>query len=222
MKNQYVSVSTDPVKGENQCESVLNYAKEVMSAGADFLHCDVMDGKFVPQKTIDERVVEFVNSNCLIPLDVHLMTANPQRTILKYKKAGANILTVHYEAFKCKLKLKVALKKIRKLKMLSGLSIKPQTEVSEIENLLPLCDLVLVMSVEPGKSGQKFLENAIKKIEQLNLIRKQKNLNFKIEVDGGINAEIAKKIASKGADIIVSGSYIFNAENKKEAINSLK
>lgn len=222
MKKQYVAVSTDPVKSENQCESVLGYAREVLNAGADFLHCDVMDGKFVPQKTIDERVVEFVNSNCLIPLDVHLMTVNPQRTILKYKRAGANILTVHYEAFKCKLKLKSALKKIRKLKMLSGLSIKPQTEVSEIENLLPLCDVILVMSVEPGKSGQKFLESAIKKIEQLNLIRKQKNLNFKIEVDGGINAEIAKKIASKGADIIVNGSYIFNAENKKEAINSLK
>ena len=96
--------------------------------------------------------------------------------------------------------------------------------LSDLLDLLlgELCDLVLVMSVEPGKSGQKFLESAIKKIEQLNLIRKQKNLNFKIEVDGGINAEIAKKIASKGEDIIVSGSYIFNAENKKEAINSLK
>ena len=160
MKKQYVAVSTDPVKSENQCESVLGYAREVLNAGADFLHCDVMDGKFVPQKTIDEKVVGFVNSNCLIPLDVHLMTVNPQRTILKYKKAGANILTVHYEAFKCKLKLKAALKKIRKLKMLSGLSIKPQTEVSEIENLLPLCDVILVMSVEPGKSGQKFLESA--------------------------------------------------------------
>lgn len=222
MKKQYVAVSTDPVKSENQCESVLGYAREVLNAGADFLHCDVMDGKFVPQKTIDEKVVGFVNSNCLIPLDVHLMTVNPQRTILKYKKAGANILTVHYEAFKCKLKLKAALKKIRKLKMLSGLSIKPQTEVSKIENLLPLCNIVLVMSVEPGKSGQKFLESAIKKIEQLNLIRKQKNLNFKIEVDGGINSEIAQKIAKKGADIIVSGSYVFNAENKKDAINSLK
>ena len=162
------------------------------------------------------------NKNILIGITGGIAAYKICTLIRLYKKAGANILTVHFEAFKCKLKLKAALKKIRKLKMLSGLSIKPQTEVSEIENLLPLCDLVLVMSVEPGKSGQKFLESAIKKIEQLNLIREQKNLNFKIEVDGGINAEIAKKIASKGADIIVSGSYIFNAENKKEAINSLK
>lgn len=133
MKNQYVSVSTDPVKGENQCESVLNYAKEVMSAGADFLHCDIMDGKFVPQKTIDERVVEFVNSNCLIPLDVHLMTANPQRTILKYKRAGANILTVHYEAFKCKLKLKAALKKFESLKCFRGLALNLKQKLAKLK-----------------------------------------------------------------------------------------
>ena len=207
------------------CANYGNLEKEVREldeGGIDSFHIDIMDGRYVPNFAMSLNDMAFIAGATKKPLDVHLMTANPQRTILKYKKAGANILTVHFEAFKCKLKLKAALKKIRKLKMLSGLSIKPQTEVSEIENLLPLCDLVLVMSVEPGKSGQKFLKNANEKIEQLNLIREQKNLNFKIEVDGGINAEIAKKIASKGADIIVSGSYIFNAENKKEAINSLK
>lgn len=219
---KYVSVSTDPVKSDNLCESVLNYAKEVLNCGADFLHCDVMDGKFVPQTTYDEKVVEYVNKNCLIPLDVHLMTVRPEKLILKYKNAGANILTIHFEAFKCPLKLKKTLKKIRKLKMLSSLSIKPQTTVKQIEKFLPFCDVVLVMSVEPGKSGQKFLESAYEKIEQLNQIREQKNYKFKIEVDGGINEEIAKKIIEKGAEIIVSGNYVFKSENKKISINNLK
>lgn len=219
---KYVSISTDPVKSENLKEDVLEYAKLVLDSGADFLHCDVMDGKFVEQKTYDESVVEHVNKNCLIPLDVHLMTVHPEKLILKYKEAGANILTIHFEAFRCNLKLKKTLKKIRKLKMLSSLSIKPKTNVSQIEKFLPLCDVVLVMSVEPGKSGQKFLESAYEKIEQLNQIRKEKNLNFKIEVDGGINSEISKKIIEKGADIIVSGNYVFKSENKKISINNLK
>lgn len=219
---KYVSISTDPVKSENLKEDVLEYAKLVLDSGADFLHCDVMDGKFVEQKTYDESVVEYVNKNCLIPLDVHLMTVRPEKLILKYKEAGANILTIHFEAFNCNLKLKKTLKKIRKLKMLSSLSIKPKTSVSQIEKFLPLCDVVLIMSVEPGMSGQKFLESAYEKIEQLNQIRKQKNLNFKIEVDGGINAEISKKIIEKGADIIVSGNYVFKSENKKISINKLK
>lgn len=221
MKEKYVSISTDPVAKESE-EKIVDYAKKVLSSGADFLHCDIMDGKFVERKTFDEKIVEKINRNCLIPLDVHLMVEKPEKQIERYKKAGANFLTVHFESFKNEKKLINCLKLIREKEMLSGVSFKPETSVLEIQKVLPFCDIVLVMSVEPGKSGQEFLKETFQKIKELNSIKKQLKLNFKIEVDGGINPEISKKLFEKGADIIVSGNYFKKEKNKKNAIKLLK
>ncbi len=221
-KNCYVSVSTDPIKvGKNFDKKIIAYAREILSSGADFLHCDIMDTKFVKNKTFDENIVKAINSNCLIPLDVHLMIENPKKKIKEYSKAGANILTVHFESFNRRKDIIEALKEIRKQKMLAGLSIKPQTGIYEIEEFLDYADVILVMSVEPGESGQKFLEQTKERIVTLAKIRQEKGLIFKIEVDGGITPELSKQIRKLGADMIVSGSYVCNSDDKKSAISSL-
>ena len=225
MKKTYVSVSTDPISNKT-IKDIVKYAKEIQNSGADFLHCDIMDGDFVPTKTYDYNCLKEIELNTLIPLDVHLMVKKPWKQIKKYKKAGANILTIHYESFikkksfKEKL-LKKTLMRIRKEKMLAGLTFIPKTDVNSILKFIAYCDLILVMSVEPGKSGQKFLENTYNKIRKLNQTRNNE-YNFIIEVDGGINPEIAKNLIELGADIIVSGSYIFKSKNKKEAVYKLK
>ncbi len=220
----FVSPSTDPIssKSKNFEEKIVNYAKVLLEAGADFLHCDVMDGDFVKNTTYDYEIVKKINENCLIPLDVHLMITNPAPEIEQYVKAGANFITIHYEAFESEDELESVLKVIRLNKLLAGISFKPKTSVKLIEKFLPLCDIVMVMSVEPGMSGKKFIPESYKKIEELNKIRTEKKLKFMIEADGGINPEIAQEIKKLGVDIIVSGNYIFKSKDKKQAIMSLR
>ena len=217
-KNVYVSVSTDPIK---EYQSIIDYSIKLQGI-ADFMHCDIMDGKFVKNKTYDAGVVNNINQNCLTMLDVHLMCSEPLKSIDDYLKAGANILTIHYEAFEDKNDIVDAVKKIKSADALAGLSIKPETQVKEIKMFLYDLDVILVMSVEPGESGQKFMTSALDKIRQLDEIRKQNNYRYKIEVDGGINADNAKDIVDVGADILVSGNYVYKAQDKKEAIASLK
>lgn len=217
-KNIYVSVSLDPVKDYTK---TVDYAKSLQGY-ADLLHCDIMDGQFVERSTFNHVVVNDINQTCLTMLDVHLMCKEPLKMLEDYLKAGANIVTVHYEAFEDKNDIVEAFDKIKEFNALVGLSIKPQTPVKDIKMFLHDLDIVLIMSVEPGLSGQSFLPEALEKIKDLDNIRKQNNYNFKIEVDGGIDEATAKDCLNAGADILVSGSYIYKANNKIDAIKSLK
>lgn len=210
-----IAPSTDPAK---DFESLMNLVKDVQNE-AHFLHVDVMDGKFVQNTTFGSDIVAKINANTGMMLDVHLMVKNPN--VAEFVEAGANIVTIHYESFKCEFALKRALKKIRKLKALAGISIKPKTKVEDVLKFLPFCDIVLVMSVEPGMSGQKFLEQTYERVEVLKKYILEHKLNVQIEIDGGVNAENAKKLVAVGADILVSGNYVYSSENRAEAIKSL-
>lgn len=215
MKKAMIAVSIEPAK-----KDPVNYVKAIEKE-IDFVHCDIMDGLFVENKCLDENVVKLINDNSLVPLDVHLMTVKPNKLIKTYAKAGANIITVHYEAFNNVSQLKKCLKYINELNILAGISIKPETPIKSIEKILPYVDIVLVMSVEPGKSGQSFLENSVGRIKTLSQLRLKNGYHYLIEVDGGINADNSHIILSNGADIIVSGSYIFNAKDYQKAISDL-
>jgi len=214
----YVSVSTDPIESY---EGIIEYAKE-LQFDADFLHCDVMDGKFVEKVNYDYALVKNINANAIIPLDVHLMVEEPMKDLPNYVKAGANIITLHYEAFANKEELVEAINYIKANNCLAGLSLNPDTQFKEIKPYCYNIDLLLVMSVVPGMSGQKFIPNTIKKIKEINAFREENNLDFKIEVDGGVNPDNAKKLIECGVDILVSGSFIYKAQNRREAIEQLK
>lgn len=208
-----IAPSTDPAKN---FDDLLSYINEIRFA-AHFLHVDVMNSNFVQKTNFDENFVAKINANTAMMLDVHLMVNEPD--VLKYIEAGANIVTVHYEAFENKNKLKNALKLIREHKALAGLSIKPNTPVEEIASFLDYVDLVLVMSVEPGSSGQKFMEETYNKVSLLkDYIGKRP---IQIEVDGGIVPEIAKNLKKCGADILVSGSYVYSSKDRVLAIKEL-
>ena len=208
-----IAPSTDPAKN---FYDLLSYINELRFA-AHFLHVDVMNSNFVQKTNFDENFVAKINANTAMMLDVHLMVNEPD--VLKYIEAGANIVTVHYEAFENKNKLKNALKLIREHKTLAGLSIKPNTSVEEIASFLDYVDLVLVMSVVPGSSGQKFMEETYNKVSLLkDYIGKRP---IQIEVDGGIVPEIAKNLKKCGADILVSGSYVYSSKDRVLAIKEL-
>lgn len=208
-----IAPSTDPAKN---FDDLLSYINEIRFA-AHFLHVDVMNSNFVQKTNFDENFVAKINANTAMMLDVHLMVNEPD--VLKYIEAGANIVTVHYEAFENKNKLKNALKLIREHKALAGLSIKPNTPVEEIASFLDYVDLVLVMSVVPGSSGQKFMEETYNKVSLLkDYIGKRP---IQIEVDGGIVPDIAKNLKKCGADILVSGSYVYSSKDRVLAIKEL-
>ena len=218
MDKFYVSPSTDPIKN---IEDVIKYADEIKDT-ADFLHCDIMDGKFVEKSTFDYVALKLIKERTLIPLDVHLMVKEPSKVIQKYIDAGANVITVHYEAYENKKKLDRDLKKINKAGCLCGISIKPKTDIYEIMHLLSFVDIVLLMSVEPGKSGQTFINETYSKLVELDKLREDYSSKFKIEVDGGINPEISHKLKRLGADIVVSGSFVHKSQDRVMAIKQLR
>lgn len=192
--------------------------KKVENAGADWLHVDVMDGHFVPNITIGIPVVKSIKAITKLPLDVHLMIENPEKYINDFAKAGADIITFHYEAVK-KENLKDIINQIKSHNVKAGLSIKPKTNPEEVLNILKELDLLLIMTVEPGFGGQKFMPDCAEKIKEIKNFAPNTLI---IQVDGGINAETSKVCIQYGATSLVAGNYIYKADNIKEAINSLK
>lgn len=191
----------------------LNDDIKTVEEHADYIHVDVMDGHFVPNLTFGAPVVRCIKSK--LPLDVHLMISNPQDFIEDFAKAGAKVLTVHFEAAP---DLHGLLEKIKGNGMRAGVSIKPGTDVKILEEYLDELDWVLIMSVEPGFGGQGFIDTAIDKIKWL----RKKAPELDIAVDGGINDETGRKCALAGANVLIAGSYIFGAEDRREAIDLLK
>ena len=214
-----VSASTHPAK---DIADLISYAKKLQDAKSDLLHCDIMDGVFVKDKTFSYEVVNKLKLNCLLPLDVHLMINNPENEIENYARAGANILTIHYESFVDNENVLNCIKIMKRFNVLKGISIKPKTQIKDIIPLLEHIDLVLIMSVEPGKSGQKFILDSLEKIKELVKYKTENTLKFLIEVDGGINESNIKEIKDSGADIVVSGNYLYKSENLKKALKELQ
>ena len=196
--------------------------KDIINGGARYLHFDVMDGRFVKNISFGIPVLESLKKGGYdIIFDVHLMIVEPQNYIKDFLNAGADIVTIHYEAINIK-NIEEISHLIHEENKKFGLSIKPNTKVAEIAKYLKYIDLVLVMCVEPGFGGQKFIESSIDKIKELNLLKNEFKYNYLIEVDGGINIETARLCREAGADILVAGSYIFKSNDRKEAIESLR
>tara|TARA_E500000331_G_scaffold320248_1_gene333591 strand:- start:71 stop:730 length:660 start_codon:yes stop_codon:yes gene_type:complete len=195
--------------------------KKLKKAGADLIHVDVMDGHFVPNLTIGPPIIKSLRKYTRIPFDVHLMISPVHKYIKSYADAGADIITIHPEATN---NLKKSVKLIKKLKKKVGVSLNPNTSLNKLNNILNDIDLVLIMSVNPGFGGQKFIKKVLKKIKTLKKIINKKKLKIQIEVDGGINFNNSKSIIDAGADILVSGTTIFksNKGNIKKNIKILK
>ena len=198
-----------------------NEIKRLEEGGADLIHVDVMDGHFVPNLTIGPPVIKALKKNCSIKFDVHLMISPVHKYIDAYADAGADIITFHPEATD---DLSASIKKIKDLGKKVGVSLNPETKVSVIKDYLDQIDLVLIMSVNPGFGGQKFMPEVLEKIKELKNIQKEKNNDFDIEIDGGINFENSKMAIEAGANILVSGTTIFKSNNGdiKKNIDLLK
>lgn len=193
--------------------------KTMEDAGADIFHLDIMDGQFVPNISYGLPVVEAISKSSSIPLDVHLMTLNPDQFVDEFKSYGVDMLSFHIEATDHPHRV---VQLIKSKGMKAGIALNPHTPVVSVKHLLNDVDFVLIMTVNPGFGGQSFIEGGLEKIAELNAIKKEKNLGFNIEVDGGINNDTAKLCKTEGANLLVSGSFLFKAEDKKKTIEELR
>lgn len=189
------------------------------SSNADWIHVDIMDGVFVPNISFGIPVTKAINKHATKPLDVHLMIENPENYVEQFKKAGAEIISVHYEA--CK-HLHRNLQQIKDLGCKAGVAINPHTNVSLLEDTINDIDLICVMSVNPGFGGQKFIENTYTKVSRLKEIILKNNASTLIEIDGGVNAKNARSLLDAGADVLVAGSFVFNSSTPADTIQMLK
>lgn len=195
--------------------------QKVEKAGADWIHVDVMDGRFVPNITIGAPVVKSIRKTTKLPFDVHLMIIEPIKYIEDFAKAGADFITIHTEA--CEENLEQTIDLIKSFGIKAGISVKPKTSIDAVKKIAHKLDLILIMTVEPGFGGQKFMTECLPKISEVKNFLEKENLNhIYIEVDGGINEETAKLAKSAGANAFVAGNYVYNADDISAAIKSLK
>ena len=192
---------------------------EIEKAGAEMAHLDVMDGVFVPNMSFGMPVIEALRNKSKIIFDVHLMIVNPEKYAKRFIDAGADIVTFHYEACENSAKL---LDEIRAAGAKAAISVKPATAIEEIYGLLNKCDMVLVMTVEPGYGGQKFMPDMLEKVRKLRAEADRRGIALDIQVDGGINPETAKEAVAAGANVLVAGSSVFKAADRAIAINALR
>lgn len=193
--------------------------KRLEEAGSDMLHCDVMDGIFVPNITFGPKMIKDIRKVSSLPLDVHLMITEPERYAQSFIDAGADILTIHIESTKKPLE---ALEMIKAREIKCGIAISPDTSLSLLKPLLFMADIVVLMSVYPGFGGQKFLNGALERLKELNRLRTAYNPELLIEIDGGVNTKNIKDIIEIGADIIVAGNAVVADPNPKEIIKILR
>lgn len=218
MKKFKISVSTNPPPAEK----LIDYIAQLNMLDVDYIHCDVMDGKFVKSTTFDHKTVKEIRANTNLPLDVHLMIKDISK-YKKYIKSGANIVSVHIEALSGIEKSAKILQKIAKLGAFPGIVVNPATPVEIIYPLLPYSKVITLMSVVPGKSGQSFIEDTIDKIKLLKA--KITELGFsdlEISVDGGINSSNVTEVVTSGADIVAVGNYLYSAKDRAIAIKNLR
>ena len=205
-------LASDFANLQSECE-MLNKSE------ADWYHLDVMDGVFVPNISFGMPVIAAINKHTLKPLDVHLMIENPDSYIKDFKAAGANILTVHYEA--C-THLHKTLQAIKEEGMKAGVALNPHTPVELLEGIINEIELVLIMSVNPGFGGQKFIESTYEKVRKMKALITKNGAETKIEIDGGVTSANAKKLIEAGADVLVAGSFVFKSGNPSQIIADLK
>lgn len=191
----------------------------INNSSADWFHIDVMDGVFVPNISFGFPVLSAIKKHAKKPMDVHLMIENPDQYLEDFKKAGTDILTVHFEA--CP-HLHRTIQKIKELGMKAGVALNPHTPVDMLQDVVADLDLILIMSVNPGFGGQKFINNALLKVEQAKNLIRHCGSNAVVEVDGGVNLETGNELVKAGADVLVAGSFVFNSNDPVKTIQALK
>jgi ribulose-phosphate 3-epimerase len=199
--------------------NLIQQIRLVEIGGADWIHCDVMDGKFVPNITFGPVVVEAVKKSTHLPVDVHLMIKDPDNFLEDFIKAGADYVSVHVEEV---IHLNRTVERIKELGAKAGVVVNPATPINSLKDIAEYVDLVLIMTVNPGFGGQKFIPNSLRRIKETVELRKNLNAKFLIEVDGGVNSKTIRKIMAAGCDVFVAGSAIFKADNISAATAELK